>query len=187
MAMTTAQIRSLDAIILTGGGSRRMGQDKASQLLGGRRAVDHVADLARGLGACRVLTSGQGDFGLEWVRDPFPQSGPVSGVMAGLAALGPDAQRILVLAVDAPTLTALDLAALLAAPSPGAAFVGLPIPMVADRAAFLADAEADWPLRRLVERAGLAQIEQDPAAAMRLRGANTPEEHERLLREAGLG
>lgn len=107
--------------------------------------------------------------------------------MAGLAALGAAAQRILVLAVDAPTLTPLDLAPLLAAPSPGAAFVGLPIPMVADREALPSDAEADWPLRRLVERAGLAQIDPDPAAAVRLRGANTPEEHERLLREAGLG
>jgi molybdopterin-guanine dinucleotide biosynthesis protein A len=185
--MSTAQIRSLDAIILTGGGSHRMGQDKASQLWGGRRAVDLVADLARSLGASRVLTSGEGDFGLERVRDPFPQSGPVSGVMAGLAALAPDAQRILILAVDAPTLTGHDLAPLLAAPSPGAAFVGLPIPMVADRTAFPVDAEADWPLRRLVERAGLNQIEPDPTAALRLRGANTPEEHERLLREAGLG
>lgn len=185
--MSTAQIPNLDAIILTGGGSRRMGQDKASQLWGGRRAVDLVADLARHLGAQRILSCGEGDFGLERICDPLPQSGPVSGVLAGLAALGPGSSRVIVLAVDAPTLTAVDLAPLLAAPSPGAAFIGLPIPMVADRAAFPSDAEADWPLRRLVERAGLTQIDPDPAAALRLRGANTPEEHERLLREAGLG
>lgn len=184
--MNAARIQDLDAIILTGGRSRRMGQDKASQLWGGRRAVDLLGDLARDLGARRILTCGEGDFGLEQIRDPRPHGGPVSGVLAGLTALGPGNTRVIVLAVDAPTLTATDLAPLLAAASPGAAFVGLPIPMIAERAAFPAEAVGDWPLRRLVERAGLAQIEPDPTAALRLRGANTLEERERLLREAGL-
>jgi molybdopterin-guanine dinucleotide biosynthesis protein A len=177
----------LDAIILTGGASRRMGRDKASQLWGGVRAVDLVANLARAVGARRILTCGDGDFGLERVPDPAPFAGPVGGVLAGLAALGTDGRRVLVLATDAPTLTVGDLAPLIAAPRPGAAFSGLPIPMVIDRAAVPADCLEDWPLRRLVERADLAQIEPDPQAALRLRGANTPEEYDRLLREARLG
>ena len=46
------------------------------------------------------------------------------------------------------------------------------------------DARDDWPLRRLVERAGLAQFAAGAAIQDRLRGANTPEERDRLLRES---
>lgn len=172
------------AIILTGGASSRMGVDKAAQLWDGRRAVDRVADLALALGAPRVLTAGEGDYGLERVRDPAPQSGPVAGVLAGLAALGPG--RVLVLAVDAPTLTPEDLAPLLVAGPPGATFEDLPLPMVFDRDAAPADAALDWPLRRFVERAGLQRLAPPPGAGERLRGANTPQERDRLLQAADL-
>lgn len=178
---------TLAAIILTGGGSRRMGADKATQLWAGVRAVDRVAALARALGAEPVISAGDGDFGLVRAPDPAPLSGPVAGVLAGLKLLGPGVGRVLVLAVDAPTLTAADLAPLLAAGGPGASFFDLPAPMVIDPAAAPADARDDWPLRRFVERAGLVQIPPEPGAAGRLRGANTPEERDRLLREAGLG
>ncbi len=175
----------LHVIILTGGASRRMGTDKAELAWDGLRAVDRLAALARSLGAARILTAGEGDYGLERVRDPAPHSGPVAGVLAGLAALKDQPGRVLVLAVDAPTLTAADLAPLLAAPARGAAYVGLPLPMVLDPANTPADARDDWPLRRFVERAGLAQLPADPPVENRLRGANTPEERDRLLREAG--
>ena len=173
----------LHVIILAGGGSSRMGVDKAELDWNGHRAIDRVADLARALGARRILTAGEGDYGLEQVRDPAPHSGPVAGVLAGLAALRSDPGRVLVLAVDAPTLTPADLAPLIASPPPGAAFAGLPLPMIIDPAAVPPEARDDWPLRRLVERAGLAQLVADPAIQDRLRGANTPEERDRLLRE----
>jgi molybdopterin-guanine dinucleotide biosynthesis protein A len=172
---------SLAAIILTGGASRRMGTDKAALSWGGRRAVDLCADLARAVGAVEVVTAGREAFGLPHASDPKPLGGPVGGVRAGLARLG--AARVLVLAVDAPTLTPGDLAPLLAAPAPGAAFEGLPLPMVLHAAAFPAEAEDDWPLRRLVDAAGLAWLPvPSPEATQRLRGANTPEEHARLAR-----
>jgi len=168
-------------IILAGGGSTRMGADKAELMWDGRRAIDRLADLARALGARRILSSGEGDYGLERVQDPEPGGGPVAGVLAGLSALADDPARVLVLAVDAPTLTPSDVQPLLSRDAPGAAFEGLPLPMVIEPQAVPADARDDWPLRRLVERAGLAQIAADPAAQDRLRGANTPEERDRLL------
>ena len=76
----------LGVVILTGGASRRMGTDKAAQIWGGRRAVDRLADLARALGAVRVVTAGDGDYGLARAPDPAPQSGPVAGVLAGVEA-----------------------------------------------------------------------------------------------------
>jgi molybdopterin-guanine dinucleotide biosynthesis protein A len=168
---------NLAAIILAGGASRRMGQDKAQVLWDGARAVDRVAGLARSAGAGRVIVSG-GDYGLPFVPDPSPGAGPVAGVLAGAKAVA--AERLLILAVDAPTLTLEDLAPLLNAPPPGAHYDGLPLPMVLDAAAIPADAEDTWPLRRLVERAGLGVIPSPPGAHGRIRGANTPREAEAL-------
>jgi molybdopterin-guanine dinucleotide biosynthesis protein A len=167
-------------IILTGGASRRMGADKAALEWDGQRAVDRVAALGAALGAARVLTAG-GDHGLEHVDDPTPGSGPVGGVLAGARALAAHGlARALVLAVDAPTVTARDLAPLLAAAEPGAFYEGLPVPMVVTLDALPVEAEAGWPLRRLVERAGLAALACDEAVRLRLRGANTPEERAAL-------
>jgi hypothetical protein len=75
---------------------------------------------------------------------------------------------------------------LLASDAPGAAFEGFPLPMVIDPASAPVDARTDWPLRRLVERAGLTQLALPQDAAARMRGANTADEQLRLLREAGL-
>lgn len=169
------------AIILTGGGSRRMGADKALLDWNGQRAVDCVVALARAAGAARVLTAGR-DHGLEHVEDPAPDAGPVGGVLAGCAALAASGlTRALVLAVDAPTVTLADLAPLLAAPGAGAFYEGLPVPMVLALTAVPGDAEVGWPLRRLVERAGLVAEPCDEAVRLRLRGANTPEERARLI------
>lgn len=167
---------SLGAIILCGGGSRRMGRDKAALDWNGRRAVDLVADLARAVGAGALVTAGA-DLGLPWVADDAAGAGPVGGVLAGARALG--TARLLVLAVDAPTITPDDLAPLL---TTGGCYEGLPVPMVLDAAALPADAEAGWPLRRLVERAGLQALPVPDGALARLRGANTPEERDVLLR-----
>ncbi|OYW99702.1 MAG: molybdopterin-guanine dinucleotide biosynthesis protein A, partial [Caulobacter vibrioides] len=109
--------------------------------------------------------------------DDTAGAGPVGGVLAGARALG--TARLLVLAVDAPTITLEDLAPLLAM---GGCYEGLPVPMVLDAAALPADAEAGWPLRRLAERAGLQALPVPDGALLRLRGANTPEERDALLR-----
>ena len=169
---------SLGAIILCGGGSRRMGRDKALLDWDGRRAVDRVADLARAVGAEALVTAGA-DLGLPWVPDDEAGAGPVGGVLAGAAALG--TTRLLVLAVDAPTMTPEDLAPLLAA---GGYYEGLPVPMVLDAGAIPAEAEAGWPLRRFVERAGLASLPVPEGAMGRLRGANTLEEFRALTKAA---
>jgi len=172
----------LGALILTGGRSSRMGEDKAVQLWGGRRAVDLAAALAGQVGATVILTVGGREYGYPFVGDPTPGGGPVGGVAAGAGALAAaGCRRALVLAVDAPTVTPEDLAPLLAAPSPGATYAAFPLPMVADIARLPPEARPDWPLARLAERAGLAELACAPDRAARLRGANTPAERERLL------
>jgi molybdopterin-guanine dinucleotide biosynthesis protein A len=106
----------------------------------------------------------------------------VAGTLAGVARLAQQGfGRALVLAVDAPTARPEDLAPLLAAPDPGAAYEGLPLPMVVAVAAVPMGAPGDWPLMRLAERTGLARLPCPPEARRRLRGANTPEERAALV------
>lgn len=178
-------VMTLIALILTGGQSARMGRDKALVEWGGRSAIDRVAALGRAAGAGAVLSVGR-DYGFEFVGDPTPEAGPVGGLLAGLAAArARGAARALVLAVDAPTLKVGDLVPLLAAPAPGASFEGLPVPMVISADAAPPEAADGWPLRRFVERAGLAVLPAPPEALMRLRGANTPHEMANLLAATG--
>lgn len=172
---------TLGVIILTGGAGVRMGADKAEMLWGGRRAVDRLADLARELGAAAIVSAGARDYGLPLAAEDPPGGGPVAGIVAALRVL-PGCSQALVLAVDAPTLTAADLAPLLSAPAPGAAYEGLHLPLAIYLEALPADAGAGWPMARLVERAGLARLTAPVGAEPRLRGANTPQEREELLR-----
>lgn len=172
----------IGAIILAGGASRRMGQDKAVLDWNGRSAIGRLADLAKDAGCGFVLTAGA-DHGLPFVPDP-PGKGPVAGVLAGMAALRErGVERALVLAVDAPTMRPDDLAPLLAAPAPGAAYEGLTMPMVVALAAVPPEAMGDWSMFRLIEQSGLAVLPLNPDARLRVRGANTPEERAVLLDE----
>lgn len=173
-------------MILSGGGSTRMGGDKAVLDWQGWTAIDRVAALARAAGAAVVIEVGAIDHGLPRVSEEPPGAGPVGGVLAGARALREaGCDRALVLAVDAPTLTRDDLSPLLGAPSPGAAYDGLHLPLVIDLAALPADAEADWPLGRLLERSGVRRLPCPADARARLRGANTPQERAALLAALG--
>lgn len=178
----------LGAIILTGGGGVRMGADKAELDWAGRRAVDRLADLARSVGAGVVVTAGPRDYGLPAIAEDPPGGGPVAGVLAAAAALtGEGCHRFLILPVDAPTITADDLAPLLAAPAPGATYEGLNLPLVIDADALPAGAGQGWAMGRLIDAAGLARLPCPPDSALRLRGANTPEERDVLLRRLAAG
>jgi molybdopterin-guanine dinucleotide biosynthesis protein A len=174
------------AMILCGGASRRMGVDKGGLDWLGRRAVDRLVDVVQVMGATNVLTVGERDYGPPHVVEDPPLSGPVGGVLAGARALSMcECKRVLVVAVDAPTLEVGDIAPLLAAPAPGAAYDGLHLPFVAQLAALttVADVEAGWPLRRLLEQLGVQRLPPPVGARERLRGANTPEERAVLLAE----
>jgi molybdopterin-guanine dinucleotide biosynthesis protein A len=161
-----------------------MGADKGGLDWLGVGAVERLAIVARAAGAEPVITVGPTDYGLPWVADEPPLAGPVGGVLAGAAALAAaGCGRALVLAADAPTLTPGDLAPLLEAGGAGAAYEGLHLPFVARLAALPAEAEAGWPMGRLLERMDVTRLACPPQAALRLRGANTREEREALLAE----
>ncbi len=172
----------LGAIILSGGGSTRMGEDKAVLDWLGARAIDRVAALARAVGAEPAIEVGGVNHGLPRVSEAPAGAGPVGGVLAGARALmEAGCRRALVLAVDAPTVTPDDLAPLLVGAGPGRAYEELHLPLVIDLAALPAGAEAGWPLGRLLDRARVVRLPCPPEARARLRGANTLAEREALL------
>ncbi len=172
----------LGVIILAGGPASRMGRDKAELDWNGRSPVDRLAQVSAALGTEAVVTVGAGNYGLPRVVETPMGGGPVAGIVAGaahLARIGVD--RLLVLAVDAPTLLSEDLVPLIGAGGPGAAYADLNLPLVLDLDALPTEAAAGWSVHRLIETAGLVRLRAPIEAQARLRGANTPTERAALL------
>ena len=172
----------LGAIVLVGGASSRMGEDKARLAWNGLGAVERLARVAGGLGADVVITAGRGEFGFPRVDDlPNGNGGPVPGILAGLIELtARGCSRALVLAVDAPTVSEEDLRPLVEVAPPGAAYQGLHLPFFVHL-----PCAAPPVLKSVHDLITLARLARPPAprgAAERLRGANTPPERARLLR-----
>lgn len=167
-------------VILCGGASRRMGRDKALLAWDGERAVDRLARLSRNLGLGEPYTAGA-DHGFAAISDDTPGAGPCGGIIAAAPLLRTQGvRRMLVLAVDAPTIAPDDLQPLLQTARPGATFAGQPLPLWIWLDAIPVDAEAGWPLRRFVEVAGLSDVDAPRGAEARIRGANTPADYRRL-------
>lgn len=100
-------------ILLAGGKSSRMGQDKASLPFLGTTLLQHQLDKARLLGCGDVLVSGARSSAddAKTVPDVFPDRGPLGGLHACLqAAKHP---QCIVLGVDMPLLPPCELRALL--------------------------------------------------------------------------
>ena len=97
--------------VLAGGRSRRFGGDKRAVRVDGSPLSAFVATRVGGpLGAARWLSLGEaippgaGAFA-RWVRDPLPDGGPLPAMAAVLARAGRGA-RLLLVAADAPLVTA---------------------------------------------------------------------------------
>lgn len=104
----TQPVRQVDVVLLGGGRSRRMGQDKASLVVAGRRLIDHVLDDLAGLPEVgRVVVVAPDELPvppgvLQTMEEP-PGGGPVAGLLAGLDELASRPQDwVGVLTCDAP-------------------------------------------------------------------------------------
>lgn len=111
------------AIILAGGKSSRMGQDKALLTLGGETQLSRTVALAKAAGCDQILISrNQSGF----IYDIYPDCGPLSGIQAAL--LHVRASSCLVLTIDTPLLNAQLINQLLLHRC--ACFSGSPLPAV---------------------------------------------------------
>ena len=86
----------MTGIVLAGGRSRRLGRDKAAELVGGRtllqRAVDSLAEVAGEVLVVGRLPQGAVTLGggVRFLEDTEPGRGPLAGLYTGLvAATGP--------------------------------------------------------------------------------------------------
>ncbi len=109
------------AIVLAGGKSERMGQDKAMIAFRGRTLLQHVVDAVGPLVDTVVVVAASADqypvVGAAVLGDDFPGLGPVGGILTGLEALGLGAH--LAVACDMPCLQSELLQLLLARASAG--------------------------------------------------------------------
>ena len=115
-----APVAAVAGLLLTGGRSRRMGTDKASLDVGGRRLAELVGERL-GAVVAPALEVGPGRSGLPSIAEEPPGEGPLVALVAGWRALvglghnGP----VLVVACDLPLVTVEVLRLLAVWPGPG--------------------------------------------------------------------
>jgi molybdenum cofactor guanylyltransferase len=124
---------NISAVLLAGGESRRMGQDKATLLFHGRPFWQIQLDLLRKLQPEEIFLSARTDpawrpSGVQFVPDRPPSRGPLSGLAATLTRIRTD--HLLALAIDMPFVTEEVLRSLCNSIQPGRGV----IPMIGNRA-----------------------------------------------------
>jgi molybdopterin-guanine dinucleotide biosynthesis protein A len=128
---------NISAVLLAGGESRRMGQDKATLVLHGKWLWEIQLDLLRRLRPKEIFLSARSDpvwrpADVHFASDQTPSRGPLSGLAATLPRIRTG--HLLALAIDMPLMTEDFLRSLskLIKPSYGV------VPMIGDRAEPLA-------------------------------------------------
>lgn len=100
---------NISAVLLAGGESRRMGQDKATLPFRGKSLWQIQLDLLRKLQPAQILVSARTDPDwrppeVEFVADEQPGRGPLSGIATTLSRI--TTGHLLALAIDMPFMTA---------------------------------------------------------------------------------
>ena len=128
---------NISAVLLAGGQSHRMGEDKATLIFEGKPLWQAQLGLLRKLELAEILISARNDppwrpSDMQFVADDAPSRGPLSGISAALAKL--QTKHLLALGIDMPFMTPSYLHALLEESRPGCGV----IPMIGNRAEPLA-------------------------------------------------
>ncbi len=97
----------MTGIILAGGKSSRMGQDKGLMTYKGKPLIRYAIDVLNGLVGDTIIISANQDyarFGMPVYSDIYPDSGPLGGIFTGLTH-SPNYRNV-VLGCDTPYVTA---------------------------------------------------------------------------------
>ena len=116
--------RSVGAVILAAGASRRYGSPKQLVVVDGRTLLEHAIETADASGLSPVAAvvpvwlsrpAALDDPRLRWIRNPFPERGLSLSLRLGLEAVGDEVSAVVILLGDQPRLAAGHVASLLAA------------------------------------------------------------------------
>ncbi len=158
--------RTIAAVVLAAGRSRRFGSAKQLALLEGRTILEHVLERARTSGLRPVVAvvpiwlsrPASAGTDLVWVRNPYPERGMSHSLRLGLGAVPARSPAALILLGDQPTVDPATISAVIAARGASpvvAAFAEGHVapPVLVERSAFpLADGlRGDAGLRSLVD------------------------------------
>jgi molybdopterin-guanine dinucleotide biosynthesis protein A len=102
------------AIVLAGGRSSRFGRDKLAELIDGRPLLHHAITAVQAVATDIVVVAPPDSSpvlpkGVSLAHDPVAFEGPLAGLAAGLAALDPAVDRVVVVAGDMPGLVSVVL------------------------------------------------------------------------------
>lgn len=82
----------ITGIILSGGKSTRMGENKSLLKIGDKTAIERIVDLMKQLFPKLILSTNTAEeyefLGLEMVKDEYTHAGPLAGIHAGLKTSG---------------------------------------------------------------------------------------------------
>ena len=116
--------RSVGAVILAAGASRRYGSPKQLVVIAGRTLLEHaiegamaaeLAPIAAVVPAWLSRPARLDSPTLQWIRNPFPERGMGLSLRLGLAALGDRVTAAVILLGDQPRVAPATIAALVAA------------------------------------------------------------------------
>lgn len=181
--------REVSAIVLAGGYSSRMGQNKAELDFNGVSFLQHQVNKLWAVGIEDIVVSGCPSVpdGCRFVPDVYPHRGPLSGIHAGLLAIRNTCA--LVLAVDTPLVPEALLEELIRAHEAGITVVSCkgetePLIGVYDRRMAQECEELlrgeRTSLRALFHRTGISTLEYR-GDQNRLANCNTPEEYRKMM------
>lgn len=169
-------------LILAGGRSQRMGQDKSNlQRPDGLIQLDYLIALAESLKADRILVNhghATATDHVSVIRDRFADKGPLSGIHAAVTELQDD-DRLLVLPCDMPALNTSLLAPLLNT-SGSSSFEHYPLPCLLQISEslrgflerLLTAQQADLSVKHLLRHVNASRLQQQNE--QRLINTNTP-------------
>lgn len=200
----TGKTTQIGAIVLAAGSSQRMGRLKQLLPIDGRPMVHRVASAVAELGLVQVIVvtgaragavgNALADLPVDIVVNESWSEGMSSSMHAGLRALRPDIQAVLLVLADQPALTADVLQLLVARYRATGALIVAPFyhgqrgnPVLFDRALFpeLLAVQGDRGGRKLIARYS-GQVEHvevdDPAVIIDI---DSPDDYQRMLGEAG--
>lgn len=171
-----ADQKNIAGIVLAGGKSSRMGQDKALLDYNGKPLLDHMVKLLKQVGLKDIYVSG--DFkGYRCILDNAPHKGPayaISGVLERLDHY----DGILFVPVDMPFLS-IDAIRLLITEEKGGYFKGSPLPAFIPKSSHKTSMGS---VKALLESLHVYPIILPLELGACMTNTNTPEEWEEVLR-----